>query len=67
MINDLGMNIYLSYEDERYPTLVIQSDEFGSVGYSLNRTNGELNRVCICNAYSSSECMCGAWDNEIDS
>lgn len=61
-INDLGVEIYLSYEDPRYPTLVIHSDEIGTVGYSLNLSNGELNRVCICHAHSSNECICGAWN-----
>lgn len=65
-INELGLNIYLSYEDDRYPTLVIQSDEFGSVGYDLNTSNGELNRVCICHAYSNIECICGAWDEKYE-
>ena len=39
---ELGVKIYLSYEDERYPTLVLQSDVFGSVGYDLNLATGEL-------------------------
>lgn len=58
---DLGVTMELLYEDPRYPTLVLQSEEFGTVGYSLNLSTGELNRVCICNAYSSNECICGAW------
>lgn len=59
---ELGVKIYLSYEDERYPTLVLQSDVFGSVGYDLNLATGELGRVCICSAHSENECVCGAWD-----
>lgn len=61
-MNELGVEIYLSYEDPRYPTLVLQSDEFGSVGYSLNLNTGELERVCICHAHSNNECICGAWN-----
>ena len=63
MIEDLGITIYLSYEDPRYPTLVLQSDEFGSIGYDLNLSNGVLTRICICAAHSSNECICGAWDD----
>ena len=61
-IKELGVHVYLSYEDERYPTLVLQSDEFGTVGYNLNLNTGELNRVCICAARSGTECVCGAWE-----
>jgi hypothetical protein len=59
---ELGVDVYLSYEDKRYPTLVLQSDEFGSVGYSLDLKTGNLRRICICAAYCSYECVCGAWD-----
>lgn len=58
-----GITYYLTAEDERYPILVLQG-EFGSVGYSLDKDTGELSRVCICAAYESSECACGAWDAE---
>lgn len=61
-IEDLGLKIYLHYEDERYPTLVIQSEDFGSVGYSLDLSSGQVERVCLCNARSDTECVCGAWD-----
>ena len=57
---ELGVRVYLSYEDERYPTLVLQSDTFGSIGYSLDLSTGELSRVCVCAARSSNECICGA-------
>ncbi len=59
---ELGVRAYLSYEDERYPTLILQSDVFGSVGYDLNLSTGELRRICICSARSENECACGAWD-----
>jgi len=62
-INDLGLTIYLSYEDKRYPTLVIQSETFGSVGYSLDLNNGKLERICLCFAHCASSCTCGAWDD----
>ena len=61
MAEDFGVTYYLSAEDERYPTLVLQGD-FGSVGYSLDKSTGELSRVCLCFAHSSNECACGAWD-----
>ena len=57
--SQLGVEITLSYEDPRYPTLIINSEEFGTVGYNLNLSNGELTRVCICNAHSDNECICG--------
>lgn len=60
--NDLGIEHWISYEDRRHPTLALRCDNFGTVGYSLNMSNGDLERVCICNAYSSTECVCGAWD-----
>lgn len=50
----------ISAEDERYPTLVLDGP-WGTHGYSLNRITGELLRVCLCAAYSESECCCGAW------
>ena len=55
------MNVYLTGEDERYQTLVLQGS-FGSRGWSVNRDTGELSRVCICSAWEASECCCGAWD-----
>ena len=61
---ELGVRAYLSYEDERYPTLVLQSDVFGYVGYNLDLSTGELRRVCICAAHSENECVCGAWDGQ---
>lgn len=62
MAEDFGITYYLTAEDERYPTLVLQG-EFGSVGYSLNKCTGELERVCICFAHSSTECCCWAWND----
>ena len=61
-ISDLGVEIYLSYEDPRYPTLVIQGD-FASKGYDLDLSTGTLTRICICHAYSATECCCGAWND----
>ena len=48
-------------EDPRYPTLVLESKSFGTVGYSIN-SNGALRRVCLCFAKCACECACGAWD-----
>jgi hypothetical protein len=55
-------NAYVTYDDARYPTLVIQTDN-QSVGYSLDPSTLQVQqRVCICAAHTSSECLCGAWD-----
>lgn len=53
---------YIAFEDERYKTLVVQGS-FGSHGYSVHHYTGELERVCICAAWNSSECCCGGFDN----
>jgi len=58
---DYEITYYLTAEDARYPTLVIEGG-FGTVGYSLNKDTGVLSRVCLCCAHCSSECVCGAWD-----
>jgi hypothetical protein len=59
----LGIEAWVSYEDPRYPTLVLRSDEFGSIGYDLDLSTGNLSRVCICAAHSETECCCGAWSD----
>jgi len=59
----LGIESWLSYEDPRYPILVLRSDEFGTIGYNLDIHSGGLTRVCICAAHSINECVCGAWDD----
>lgn len=56
-----GISYFLTYEDVRYPLLIVQG-KFGNVGYSLDLETGELRRVCICAARSNNECVCGAWD-----
>lgn len=53
----------ITAEDDRYPMLVLQGDGW-SRGYWVDKDNGDLTRVCICHAHSSSECLCGAWDEE---
>lgn len=55
MAKDYGITYYLAAEDERYPTLVLQG-EFGSVGYALDTSTGELRRICLCAAYGPSDC-----------
>ena len=60
LCDKLGISIELVAEDERYPTLVISSEDFKTIGYSMNISTGELTRVCICHAYEPSECVCGA-------
>ena len=59
--HELGVETYFSYEDSRYPILVLRSEQFGSVGYNLDLRNGDLSRVCLCHAHSENECLCGAW------
>jgi hypothetical protein len=61
-MNELGVTINLVYEDPRYPTLVLESEHFNPLGYSLDLDTGRLSRVCICHAHESTECVCGAWD-----
>ena len=62
---ELEINLYLSYEDPRYPTLVIKGvGSVGVVGYSLNIDTGDLQRVCLCDARCPSECACGYLDLE---
>jgi hypothetical protein len=65
MIQELGVTMNLVYEDPRYPTLVIEGNNFAPLGYSLDLDTGKLARVCICHAHSENECICGAW-NDID-
>ena len=60
--DNLGIDVDLTYEDPRYPILRLESEQFGIVGYSLDLSNGELTRTCICSAYHNSECLCGALD-----
>ena len=62
---DTEMNVYLTGEDPRYQTLVLQGS-FGSRGWSVDQHTGELSRVCICCACEASECCCGAWDDVED-
>jgi hypothetical protein len=54
-------NTYITYDDPRYPTLVVQVNG-KYAGYSLNTETLELSRVCICFAHNSNECCCGALD-----
>jgi hypothetical protein len=63
MAEDYGITYYLTAEDERYPTLVLQGD-FGSTGYALDLDTGELRRICLCAAHGPSECCCGAWHTD---
>jgi hypothetical protein len=57
------VDAYITSEDVRYPTLVIKGTDWIN-GYAVNKDTGELRRICICAAHSSTECMCGAWDGE---
>lgn len=55
---DSGVRLYLSYEDSRYPVLVLQYNG-QSAGYSINKNTLEIERICICNAREDFECCCG--------
>jgi hypothetical protein len=48
-------------EDKRYPILILESESFGVVGYAVDISSGKLDRVCICAAHNTAECVCGAW------
>lgn len=51
--------------DKRFPLLVVQG-AMSSAGYSVNHETGLIERqVCLCHAYSSSECCCSFdWEEE---
>lgn len=61
-LNEYGVTAYITGGDTRYPTLVLQG-AFGSKGFNVDRSNGNLKQVCVCHAYSADECCCGGWDN----
>lgn len=50
-------DIYLSYEDSRYPTLVVAGIPY-ITGFALDPTTGSLRQVCVCAASGDSECIC---------
>lgn len=60
---NLEVSLDIVSEDERYPILVITSEQ-GATGYALDLNSLALQRVCICAAHSASECACGAWDED---
>ena len=60
-VDNTSVECYITYEDPRYQVLVLQGS-FGSIGYIITLDTGELQRTCICAAYSSSECCCGYVD-----
>jgi hypothetical protein len=35
---------------------------WGTHGYDLDPETGDIRRVCICYARSSTECVCGDWE-----
>jgi hypothetical protein len=51
--------ITINYEDQRYPTIIIQDEDGMRHGYSVNLSDGTLHKVCLCAAYCESECVCG--------
>ena len=61
-----GVKLWISYEDPRYPILVLQAEGCSPAGFSISTKDWSLHRVCLCHAYSASECVCGAWDEMDD-
>lgn len=59
----MEVSAYIIGEDPRYPQLILEGD-WGTHGYWIDKDTGELERFCVCSAYSESECMCGAWDDK---
>ena len=59
----MTVDVEVIAEDERYPILVVYGETWMR-GYAIDLSTGELRRICICHARSSSECVCGAWDLE---
>lgn len=55
----MDLKCYFTWEDERYPTLVVIEDG-ETFGFSYNSQTKEFERVCICAAHISNECICGA-------
>jgi hypothetical protein len=52
-------------EDPRYPMMVLKINGQPIGGYYLNLDTLNFdNRVCVCNARETSECICGVWDND---
>jgi len=60
-LDKYNIQVTISAEDERYPILTVEGTS-RMAGYSIDKETGELRRICLCSAYSSRECMCGAWD-----
>jgi hypothetical protein len=63
-------DIRLSFEDPRYKTLHIDDESVYLIviknkGYVVEE-DGTLERICICAARSSSECVCGGWNSGDD-
>ena len=63
-MNKQPIDCYVHYDtydfNYEHPTLVLQDDDFGSVGYDIDKS-GNLTRVCICSAKYSNECVCGGF------
>lgn len=55
----MDLKCYFTWEDERYPTLVVIEDG-ETFWFSYNRQTKEFERVFICAAHTSNECICGA-------
>ena len=54
-----GAIIRIHQEDPRYPLLIIEECRH-TAGFKIN-SDGTFTQVCICNARSDNECVCGVW------
>ena len=64
MQTSIGVEVYIVYDDPRYPTLCLRDKNGNIVGYTLNLSTLELERCCICAAHSDDECICGYKDKD---
>lgn len=59
---EIGYTVTVSWEDPRYPTMVVTAPDGSITGWSMT----DMSRVCVCVAWEDSECCCGVWDEEQD-
>lgn len=48
--------VYIS-DNEGFPVLVVEA-EYGTFGYDINTSTGEVTPTCVCSAWNESECCC---------
>lgn len=53
-------NCYITYEDPRYPTLIVEDEDGTTHGYCVSLRDGSVRSICICGAsYEDETCICG--------